>query len=403
MFGFCNRQVKTHFTEGDILERGVEEIIDKNHLARALRSKKLRVKFGIDPTGPYLHLGHTVPLWKLRQFQEAGHTAVLIIGDFTATIGDPTGRSEERKTLTDNEVRSNVKRYIAQISNILDIKKTEIHYNSEWHKKEGLASVLQLARTATLQQIIKRADFQERIKKGEDITFIELFYPLLQAYDSVKVRADVELGGTDQKFNFLMGRQVQSRFGQPAQDIMLLPLLAGTDGAKKMSKSFNNYIALLDKPSEMFGKLMRISDSQIAIYFDLATPLPTTEIKKIKNMPIRGKSARDLKLRLARTVTELYWGRREAAKAQENFESIFTRGAAPHDAAEFVPEQKEIDVRDLLVKAGLASSKSEAARKIGQGGVSIDGATIKDSHSILRLRGGEIISVGKRKSVKIKL
>ena len=403
MFGFTNKQIKTHFTQRDILERGVEEVIEKNHLTHVLYSKKLRVKFGIDPTGPNLHLGHTVPLWKLRQFQELGHTAVLIIGDFTATIGDPTGRSEERKTLTSKEVKKNMDRYIEQAGKILDIKKTEIHYNSEWHNKEGFEKILQLARTATLQQIIKRSDFKERIEKGADITFIELFYPLFQGYDSVKVKADVEIGGTDQKFNLLMGRQVQRRFGQPEQDIILLPLLTGVDGEKKMSKSFNNYIALLDKPNDIFGKVMSIDDSQISSYFELVTPLPTSAVKKIKNMPISGKNARDLKIRLARTITEIYWGARAAEEAQAKFESVFSRGELSPNTTEITIKQKEIDIRDLLIMANLISSKSEAARKITQGGVRIDGIPIKDPYTKIKIKGGEVISVGKRKSAKIKI
>ena len=387
------------FTKEDLLKRGVEEVIEEENLKKRLNSgKKLRIKFGIDPTGPDIHLGHTVPLWKLRQFQELGHKVVLIIGDFTATIGDPSGQSVEREPLTEKQVKKNMKRYIEQVDKILDIKKTEIRHNSEWHKKEGLDAALQLARTASLQQLIKRSDFAERLKKGNDITFIELFYPLLQGYDSVKVEADIEIGGTDQKFNLLMGRQVQKRYDQEPQDIITLPLLIGTDGVKKMSKSYNNYVALRDEPQDMFGKVMSISDKEIFEYFELLTPLPFEKLSDIKKQDIKGKKARDLKLQLAYIITEVYWGEKKADKAKNHFLKVFKEQEIPEDIKTYEVD-KEDTIPVLLEAIDFVSSKSEARRLIEQGGVYIDDKKIDNFGQIPQTPF--TIRIGRRKIAKI--
>ena len=266
----------------ELLSRNVEEVMEKDHLRAALFSgKKLRVKFGIDPTSPDLHLGHAVVLRKLREFQDLGHVAVLIIGDFTAQVGDPSGRSETRKMLSADEVKHNEKEYLRHAGKVLDIKKAEIFHNNEWFARAGLAEVMQLTAAASMQQILRRADFKKRLAANVDVTMLEMLYPLLQGYDSVQVRADVELGGTDQLFNLLMGRQVQKRFGVPEQDILTVPLLEGLDGKKKMSKSYGNYIGLDDEPADMFGKVMSLPDALVSRYFIFCTGLSEAEIRTL--------------------------------------------------------------------------------------------------------------------------
>ena len=322
-----------------LISRNVEEIIEKDHLEAALRSgKRLRVKFGIDPTSPDLHLGHAVVLNKLQEFQNLGHVVVLIIGDFTARIGDPSGRSETRKTLSEKEVRENMKRYLSQAGKILDVAKAEIAYNSSWFAKEGIEQFVQLATSGTFQQVLRRADFKKRIDEGEDISFLELLYPLFQGYDSVKIRADVEVGGTDQKFNLLTGRRVQRHFGMAEQDIMTFPLLEGTDGVKKMSKSFGNYIGLTEPAESMFGKIMSIPDALVKKYFLLCTSVPEREIatlqKKSRAKRIKGMSrARNRKTILRRES--------RTREAQEGFEKIFSRHEIPDDAPGIKSERKK--------------------------------------------------------------
>ncbi len=374
-----------------ILNRGVEEIIVKEHLERTLRSgKKLRVKFGIDPTKPDIHFGHAVPLRKLRQFQELGHKVILIIGDFTAQIGDPSGQSAERKSITEKEVKGNMKHYIAQAAKVIDIKKAEIRYNSQWHKKEGLSSMLEMARAATFQQIIKRADFQKRIEAGQDITLLEILYPLFQGYDSVKIKSDVEVGGTDQKFNLLMGRRVQRHFGQPEQDILTVPLMEGTDGVRKMSKNYGNYVGLDEKPEEMFGKIMSVPDSLINKYFELLTDInPPKKLNSYKS-----------KMLLAETIVGMYHSPTLAKKAQEEWVRVFSKKEAPENTKELRIKNKELRIMELLIASGV-SSKSEARRLIKQKAVKINDAVKDDSEEILKLKSGEIIKIGKHRFFKI--
>ncbi len=374
-----------------VLSRGVEEIIDRDHLEKALRSgQKLRVKLGIDPTKPDIHLGHTVPLLKLREFQDLGHQAVLIIGDFTAQIGDPSGQTTERKPLTEKEIKTNLKHYLDQAGKVIDIKRTEVHYNSEWSKKEGLAAILEMARAATFQQVIKRADFQKRLDAGQDITFLEIMYPLLQGYDSFKIRADVELGGTDQKFNLLMGRRIQRHFGQEEQDIMTVPLIEGTDGIRKMSKSYDNYIGLTEKPEEMFGKLMSIPDSLIEKYFTNFTEVPPP-----------GGSPYKAKMLLAETITGMYHSEKEALKAKENWINTFSKKETPDEIeVKEVPKSALSSGTTAMLVALGGRSNSEWRRLLEQGAIKVNGEVVKDPNE--PRKDGDIIKIGKKEFVKIK-
>lgn len=295
----------------EILTSGMEEIIVKNHLEKQLKSgRNLRVKFGIDPTAPDIHLGHSVPLRKLKQFQELSHQIILIIGDFTAQIGDPSERKETRKPLTAEEIKKNMKEYLKQAGKIINLDKTEVIYNSEWFAKDNAKIIFKLARAGSIQQILRRTDFQKRLQKNQDITLLETLYPLLQGYDSVMVKADVEIGGTDQLFNLLMGRKVQRFYEMPEQDIMTVPLLEGIDGVKKMSKSAENYIGLTESPDSMVGKIMSLPDNLIVKYFLLCADIAEDKIKIMgKDMQSGKLNPRDAKARLAREIVALYHGK----------------------------------------------------------------------------------------------
>lgn len=372
----------------EILERGVEEVIQKDHLERALRSvKKLIIKFGIDPTSPDLHLGHMVPLRKLKQFQDAEHTIALIIGDFTATIGDPSGRSEERKPLGKEEVKKNLKKYLALAGKVIDIKKCKIFYNSSWFKKSGVEKILELSRASSLQQTLKRADFQDRINAGDDISMLELWYPLFQGYDSAMIKSDVEIGGTDQKFNLLMGRRVQRHFGVPEQDIMTLPLLEGTDGARKMSKSYGNYIAIDEKPDAMFVKIMSVPDSLIKKYFAMLTDTSEKEFSKL--------SAFEQKKLLARKIVSFLHSTSDAEKAEKKF-----FGRAEEKAQREIRVLRGVSWIAFLKDQGFSSSVGEAKRLIEQGGVSLNGVKVKINEPITE---SGIVKIGKKDFVKIKI
>lgn len=373
-----------------ILGRGVEEVIVKEHLEAALRSgKKLRIKFGIDPTAPDLHLGHTVPLRKLRQFQDLGHKAVLIIGDFTAMIGDPSGREGARPPLTQKQVKENMKKYLSQAGKVINLRNAEIHYNSKWLGKK-LKTIIELSRAATVQQVLHREDFKKRIAAGGEVTLLEVLYPLLQGYDSVMVGADAEIGGTDQKFNLLMGRQIQRYFGMAEQDILTVSLLEGTDGVKKMSKSYNNYIALDEKPLEMFGKIMSIPDHLIDKYYLLLTD----EDRKISE-------PRDAKLELAKNIVTAYRGQKAAETAQNEFVRIFREREVPSKIPAFKLPSEPLNILDLLVKLKLAVSKSQAKQLVGQGAVEIGGRLCKDWREKITPESGMLVKVGKRRFAKI--
>jgi len=363
-----------------LLKRGVDEVIVKEHLAAALQSgKKLRVKFGIDPTAPDIHLGHTVPLRKLRQFQDAGHKIVLIIGDFTAMIGDPSGKNEARKPLTEKEVKTNLKSYLKQAGKVLNVKKAEVHYNSQWLSKKNL--LLELLGKESIQRVQERDDFQRRIKEGREVTVLETVYPLLQGYDSVAIKADLEIGGTDQKFNLLMGRRLQRSYGLSEQDVMTLSLLEGTDGVKKMSKSVGNYIGLDEKSNEMFGKIMAIPDTLIDKYYTLLTDAERT----IAN-------PREAKLELGKIIVGMYHGAKAGEQAKDEFVRVFSKHEKPSE----IPAKKisATNIIDVLVEAGAVISKGEARRLIEQGGVKVNDQKVSDL--AMSVVTGSVVQIGKR-------
>jgi tyrosyl-tRNA synthetase len=395
----------------EILMRGVGEVLVRDSLKKKLLSgKKLRVKFGIDPTGSVLHLGHAVVLRKLKEFQDLGHKVIFLIGDFTAKIGDPTGRSTERKPLSDKEIRENMKNYAKQAGIILDMKKVEVKYNSKWLKKLSITEIINLTSKVTFAQVAQRADFKNRIKHDIDLSLQEFMYPVMQGYDSVELKADVEIGGTDQKFNLLMGRQLQKRYGQKEQDIITCPILEGIYGKDKMSKSLNNYIALTEKPENMYGKIMSIVDEMIAKYFELCTDLPAEEIEKIKNELSGGKTnPRDLKMKLAFEITKIYHGEKKAQEAEEFFIKTVQKKEVPDSIINYqlstrLPDGQvnNLKLTDLLVETKLASSKGEARRLIEQGGIKVGGEVIKDfNKEIIITKEGVIIQRGKRQFVKV--
>lgn len=385
----------------EILTRAVDEVIVEDHLRKDLISgNRLRIKFGIDPTSPDIHLGHTVSLRKLQQFQELGHQAVLIIGDFTATVGDPSGRSEMRKQLTESEIGSNLKTYLKQASKVLDLKKAEIHYNSEWFKKEDALKLFELTSKVTVQRAMERDDFQKRITEGRDVSMLEVLYPLLQGYDSVMVNASVEIGGRDQKFNLLMGRRVQRAYGMFEQDVMTTWLIEGTDGVRKMSKSFGNYIGLTEESNSMYGKIMSIPDDLIVKYFCALTDVPNAEVDEMLKLSRTVGSSwdpRSAKARLAREIVTLYHGGKESQKAEEAFNRTFKNRETPEDIKEVKVGVSSMNVLDLLVATKLTSSKSEARRVVEQGGLKVDGKVIKDINAQIDIKkAGTLLQKGPR-------
>lgn len=390
----------------EILTKGAEEVLVKENLRKRLESgKKLRIKFGIDPTGSVLHLGHSVVLRKLKQFQDLGHQIIFLIGDFTARIGDPTGRSSTRKPMADKEIKINMKNYAKQAGLILDMKKVEIRYNSEWLDKLGLNELIMLASKITYAQMAQRADFKDRIKNDKDLSLQEFLYPMIQGYDSIALKADVELGGTDQKFNLLMGRQLQKRYGMESQDIITCPLLEGLSGGDKMSKSLDNYIALTEKPEEMYGKIMSLTDNLIVRYFSLCADLPENEIEEMKLELEGGKvNPRDYKMKLAYEIVKIYHGEKEADAAREYFVKTVQKKEIP-SGIKTVTQTMTGDARlvVLLVKNNLALNNSEAKRLISQGGIKVNGQIVKDINKVYGNTPGEelIIQKGKRSFVKV--
>lgn len=373
-----------------LLTRSVEEVIVREHLEQALLSgKQLRVKFGADPTAPDLHLGHAVALRKLRQFQDLGHLVVFIIGDFTAKIGDPSGRDKTRPQLTDKDIKANLKTYWEQASKVLDQNRLEVHRNSEWYgAEEGL--LLKLMAQMSMERVMEREDFQKRIKAGQEVTMLEALYPMLQGYDSVAVRADVEIGGSDQKFNLLMGRRMQRKYDMPEQDVMTLPLLVGTDGVHKMSKSLGNYIGTTEAPGVMFGKIMSIPDALIDSYYALCTDAERTI-----------KDPREAKLALGEIIVDMYHGKGEGAKAREEFVRVFSRHEKPTNIVEVEMEGEALTLVNLLVAVKAAKSKSEARRLIEQGGVWVDDERQSDPEAIVDPVVPKVLRVGPRKFYKI--
>ncbi|MDR3186582.1 MAG: tyrosine--tRNA ligase [Christensenellaceae bacterium] len=380
------------------INRGTNEIIPVKDLEKKLdKGTPLKIKLGVDPTAPDLHLGHTVIINKLKTFQDLGHKVVFLIGDFTARIGDPSGRNETRPIMSEIQIQKNINTYTEQVFKILDKEKTEIAYNSKWLNELGINGLLNLASKSTVAQMLERADFEKRYREDKPISIVEFLYPLLQAYDSVALKADVELGGNDQKFNLLLGRQIQRDFGiAEPQVIITMPLLEGTDGIRKMSKSYNNYIALNDTPKEMFGKIMSISDELMYKYYELLTEVDLNEIKKIH--PKKAKSD------LAKTIVERFHGKQESAKAEKEFEKVFAKKDLPDIIEEYRIHNTKITLSELLVQSGLTTSKNESRRLIEQGAVRIDGEkTTIDFDSSIKKDNCFIIQAGKRKFKKIVL
>ncbi|KAB2951591.1 tyrosine--tRNA ligase [Heliorestis acidaminivorans] len=395
-----------------IIKRGTAEIIPEEELTKKLeqsiiKNKPLRIKLGLDPTAPDIHLGHTVVLQKLRHFQDLGHHVIIIIGDFTGRIGDPSGKSETRKQLSEEEVNRNAETYKVQIFKILDHEKTEVTFNSSWLNPLNFANILELASKYTVARMLERDDFTKRMKENLPIGIHELFYPLMQGYDSVALQADVELGGTDQKFNLLVGRALQKEYGQASQIAITMPILEGLDGVNKMSKSLGNYIGINESPREMYGKTMSIADNLMIRYYELVTNVPLDEIEKISAGLESGQiHPRDAKMRLAREIVSTYHNAEAAQQAEAEFINIFQKKELPDEIPEYkVPADLETNgtvwIVKLLVEAGLVKSNGEGRRMINQGAVKIDNETIKDDKAEVTIQDGMIVKVGKRKFAKV--
>jgi tyrosyl-tRNA synthetase len=384
-----------------IFDRTVAEVIIREELEERLRSgRQLRLKMGLDPSKPNLHIGHAIGLRKLRQFQELGHEVVLIVGDWTAQIGDPSGRDESRAMLTPEEVQRNAKTYMDQFFIIVDEDRTEIRWQSEWFGNFTLTDVFNLTSRFTMAQMMAHETFRKRWEEGRPLTLMELMYPALQAYDSVAIDADVEFGGTDQKFNILAGRELQSSLGLPPQDVFLNPLLPGTDG-RKMSKSFGNTIDLTDRPEDMYGKAMSISDDMLDTYLTLVSEMPDDELEEIRHQLSAGTvNPRDIKMRLARDIVRQFHGVQAARQAEAEFVRVFQKGKLPTDMPEYTLSEP-IGIVDLLTDASLARSSSDARRLIEQGGVRIDDEKVQDVDLRVEPREGMIIRVGKRRFLRI--
>lgn len=395
-----------------LIQRGTEEIFPYEELVEKLKKaratgKPLRVKLGVDPTGADLHLGHLIPVMKLRQFQELGHQAVLIIGDYTAMVGDPTGRNKARPQLTHEEVMENCRTYQEQVFKILDPEKTEVVYNGQWLAKLGFQDIVKLMAQMTVARMLEREDFAQRYANQIPISLHEMLYPLLQGYDSYAVKADVELGGIDQKFNILVGRDIQRSMGLEPQVGVCNPILIGTDGVEKMSKSLGNYIGINDTPEDMYGKVMSIPDELMVSYYELVTTVPMDEIKQIETGLKDGSlHPRDAKRRLAREIVARFHGSVAAKQAEEHFDLVFRQHSIPDDIPEFRVSASEMNdgriwIVKLMVIAGLAGSNGEARRLIKQGGVKLDGTPVTDENLELAVSDSMVIQVGKRRFVRV--
>jgi tyrosyl-tRNA synthetase len=393
----------------DVIRRGSAEIIREEDLARKIEYSlkthaPLRVKLGCDPSRPDLHIGHSVVLRKLRQFQDLGHHAVLIVGDFTGMIGDPSGRSKTRPPLTLEETRKNGQSYFEQATRILSTHKIQMLYNSEWLGTMSFSDVIKLGSKYTVARMLERDDFEKRYRAGEPISVHELLYPLAQAMDSVAVRSDIELGGTDQKFNLLVGRDIQREYGQDPQVTLTMPILPGTDGVEKMSKSLDNYIGITEPPQQIYGKTLSIPDTLIYDYLLLATEMPTSELAEVKRQLENGSvNPRDLKRRLARTLVTLYHDTAAAEAAEEEFDRIFKKKDVPDEIPDVrvATDGGSISVIRMLVDAGMVKSNSEARRLIEQGGVSIDGQRVNDPTANITLHAPVVLKAGKRQFARI--
>ena len=389
-----------------LIRRGAVELISEEELINKLKKgKPLRIKAGFDPTAPDLHLGHIVLLNKLRQFQELGDHVIFLVGDFTARIGDPSGRLSTRPLLSDAEIKKNVKTYEEQVFKILDRKKTEVRFNSEWLEKLGADGIVKMAGRYTVARMLERDDFAKRYKNEEPLSLHEFLYPLLQGWDSVVLKADVELGGTDQKFNLLVGRQFQREEGKAPQVVMTMPLLEGTDGVRKMSKSYGNYIGIDEPPKDIFGKIMSISDNLMWRYYELLSAKDLPEIAALKKSVEEGsRHPKTVKMDLAREMVSRFYSTKEALKAAAEFEAVFKSGALPEEIEEcrFPASSKQVGLLTVMTQAGLTKSNGEARRLIEQGGVSVDQRKISDPQMQLPAEGECLIQVGKRKVKKIR-
>ena len=396
----------------EIIKNNTVEIIAEEELLKKLNhsvatGKPLRVKLGLDPSAPDLHLGHAVVLHKLREFQELGHQVIIILGDFTGRIGDPTGRSEVRRQLTDEEVLLNAATYREQVFKILDPAKTDVTFNSEWLAKLNFADVIKLAACSTVARMLEREDFSKRYREQLPISIHEFFYPLMQGYDSVFLCADIEFGATEQKFNLLMGRHLQREYGQDPQVCIMMPILVGLDGVQKMSKSLGNYIGITEEPEQMFGKVMSMSDQLMPEYYKLATDYTKEQVAELEKELGNGSlHPRDAKLRLAHRIVQLYHGAKAALEAEAEFKSIFQRGNLPSDMPEIdissITEGGQVSLLKLLTYANMAASNSEARRLVQQGGVKVNDERIDEIEAMIPVEVGTVIQAGKRKFARIK-
>jgi len=386
-----------------IIRKGTDEILVEEDLIERLKLKKpLKIKAGFDPTAPDLHLGHTVLLNKMRQFQDLGHEVIFLIGDFTGLIGDPSGKNETRPPLSPEEVLENAKTYEKQVYKILDPKKTKIEFNSTWMNKMTPVDFIKLASTHTVARMLERDDFHTRYTNGQAIAIHEFLYPLIQGYDSVALKSDIELGGTDQKFNLLMGRELQKHFGQKPQTVITMPLLVGLDGVKKMSKSLGNYIGIDEPPAQMFGKIMSLSDETMWSYFDLVSFKTSDEIEKLKRQVAEGLNPRDVKFLLGEEIVARFYDAREATAAKEGFIAQFQKGSIPDDIEEIkLAVDKGMQIANLLKAANLTASTSEALRMLDAGAVKIDGNKVSDRGLVVAPKQNFVIQVGKRKFARI--
>jgi tyrosyl-tRNA synthetase len=388
----------------ELIKRGSDEILLEDELIEKLKKgKPLRIKAGFDPTAPDLHLGHTVLINKLRQFQDLGHEVMFLIGDFTGMIGDPTGKSATRPPLTRDDVIENAKSYEEQIFKILDPEKTLVMFNSSWMNAMNPADLIQLAAKYNVARMLERDDFNKRYKSGQSIAIHEFLYPLIQGYDSVAMKADVELGGTDQKFNLLVGRELQKQYGQEPQVVLTMPILEGLDGVQKMSKSLNNYIGISEAPDEMFGKIMSISDDLMWRYFELLSFRPMDEIEGYKQQIEQGTNPRDIKFLLGEEIVGRFHSQQEAIQARENFIARFQKGAMPDDMPEIELncDKNGLPIANLLKEAGLTQSTSESLRMIKQGAVKIDGGKVEDKDLVIMAGNQHVFQVGKRRFARV--
>lgn len=386
----------------NVVGRGVSEIISVDGLQQRLNSgKKLRIKFGVDPSSPDLHLGHAVALWQLKRFQDAGHVVIFLLGDYTAMVGDPSGKNKTRPVLTEKEIQANAMTYLDQVGKIIDVSKAELRRNSEWFSKMNMGDLIQMGSKFSVAGIIERDDFNKRLKAGQEIAMHELFYPMMQAYDSVMLEADIEMGGTDQKFNFLAARELQKKMGQSPQEVVMTELLVGLDGREKMSKSLGNYIGVNEPADSQFGKIMSIKDEMIINYFKLCTDLPDQQIQEYVLQLNDGVNPREIKAKLAGEIVRLYHGEDAAVAAAKNFDAQFQNGAIPKDIPEIELSGNFAPIL-LLVNLGAVSSNSEARRLIEQGALKIDGARISDVESTISIASGMVIQLGKLRYWRVK-